>query len=597
TWVDAVTEDPGEKDLDLDTDQSDGFNSLWNTVDDLIGSIVIGDPEDIRIRAMPELDLGATLPASLGTLFETYVGYLLDTTKRVRHRSEKLEIAAASVCGDGIQSLGEECDDGNTVSGDGCSDSCDLEGNIGGGICGDGTQDLGEECDDGNTVSGDGCSATCDLEGSVGGGFCGDGTQDLGEECDDGNNVGGDGCTPSCNLQGNVAGSGVCGDGFQDLGEECDDGNNIGGDGCTPTCNLQGNAGVICGDGTQDLGEECDDGNTVSGDGCSDSCDLESGFCGDGTQDLGEECDDGNTVSGDGCSDICDVEDIQQLYNPGIEIIGSVRSSSGVVSKQSDDMLNQSLGDIAKNELKTEISRNTATLTETVNACTESGEITDLEDYFYDNPNCTHYEDSVLYLSGDVTLNLSGSLPSGAKTILIKDGNLHIKSNLTYLAGNENSFGVIVLGGDIYVYPNVTNIAGTFYAEGGVISVNVVGEYGEDLSASCDGNSGFCDRSYELRNQLYWKGLIATANTIGGSDSDPLKCPGMINCSNDRPKARVYDLAYLRTYHPSSGGDVAADAPGSASLIVEYDSRIQSNPPPLFESSNMSGGDGVEVGY
>src|SRR5512132_4183336 len=32
-------------------------------------------------------------------------------------------------------------------------------------VCGDGTIDAGEECDDGNTTSGDGCSATCVFEG------------------------------------------------------------------------------------------------------------------------------------------------------------------------------------------------------------------------------------------------------------------------------------------------------------------------------------------------------------------------------------------------------------------------------------------------
>jgi cysteine-rich repeat protein len=35
-------------------------------------------------------------------------------------------------------------------------------------FCGDGVQDAGEQCDDGNAVSGDGCSATCTLEGAAG---------------------------------------------------------------------------------------------------------------------------------------------------------------------------------------------------------------------------------------------------------------------------------------------------------------------------------------------------------------------------------------------------------------------------------------------
>lgn len=62
-------------------------------------------------------------------------------------------------CGNGILDPGEQCDDGNTVSGDGCSATCQREPR-----CGDGVVDAGEQCDDGNTVSGDGCSASCQLE-------------------------------------------------------------------------------------------------------------------------------------------------------------------------------------------------------------------------------------------------------------------------------------------------------------------------------------------------------------------------------------------------------------------------------------------------
>ena len=62
-------------------------------------------------------------------------------------------------CGDGNLDPGEECDDGNNVSGDGCSSACREE------FCGDGIIQPGEECDDGNNVNGDGCSALCLLEG------------------------------------------------------------------------------------------------------------------------------------------------------------------------------------------------------------------------------------------------------------------------------------------------------------------------------------------------------------------------------------------------------------------------------------------------
>jgi cysteine-rich repeat protein len=96
-------------------------------------------------------------------------------------------LQALGTCGNGVVEPGEQCDDGNTVAGDGCSPTCQLEG------CGNGVIDPGEQCDDGNTVSGDGCSATCQREPR-----CGDGVVDPGEQCDDGNTVSGDGCSATC---------------------------------------------------------------------------------------------------------------------------------------------------------------------------------------------------------------------------------------------------------------------------------------------------------------------------------------------------------------------------------------------------------------
>ena len=99
-------------------------------------------------------------------------------------------LAPAGDCGNGVLEAGEQCDDGNTVAGDGCSPNCRLE------VCGNHILDPGEQCDDGNTVSGDGCSATCQREPR-----CGDGVVDAGEQCDDGNTVSGDGCSASCQLE------------------------------------------------------------------------------------------------------------------------------------------------------------------------------------------------------------------------------------------------------------------------------------------------------------------------------------------------------------------------------------------------------------
>lgn len=66
---------------------------------------------------------------------------------------------AVEGCGDGDVDAfdGEECDDGNLTSGDGCSSTCQLE------LCGNRIldQSAGEECDDGNLQSHDGCSSAC----------------------------------------------------------------------------------------------------------------------------------------------------------------------------------------------------------------------------------------------------------------------------------------------------------------------------------------------------------------------------------------------------------------------------------------------------
>lgn len=152
-----------------------------------------------------------------------------------------------SKCGNGVLEGREECDDGNTLSGDGCSPDCDVEPPP---HCGDCIVDYHEreQCDDCGTVDGDGCSSTCQLEEPP---SCGDGVLDIheGEECDDGNNLAGDGCSPTCQIEGTGA---SCGDSSIDDDEVCDDGNLTNGDDCNPTCNLTNTTEVLVGSpGTQ----------------------------------------------------------------------------------------------------------------------------------------------------------------------------------------------------------------------------------------------------------------------------------------------------------------------------------------------------------
>ena len=61
-------------------------------------------------------------------------------------------------CGDGNQQAPEECDDGNTINTDTCTNECKKP------RCGDKIVTPPEECDDGNNADGDGCNADCRLE-------------------------------------------------------------------------------------------------------------------------------------------------------------------------------------------------------------------------------------------------------------------------------------------------------------------------------------------------------------------------------------------------------------------------------------------------
>ena len=107
-------------------------------------------------------------PACLGTLrkaswtFRDGDSFKVPGPGRVLLEALRAEFDPGNLptCGNGVREACEDCDDGNTEDGDGCSSSCEVEQTV----CGDGIQSPGEECDDGNTEDGDGCSSSCTLE-------------------------------------------------------------------------------------------------------------------------------------------------------------------------------------------------------------------------------------------------------------------------------------------------------------------------------------------------------------------------------------------------------------------------------------------------
>jgi fibro-slime domain-containing protein len=257
-----------------------------------------------------------------------------------------------AMCGDGKRVDSEGCDDGNTMSGDGCSSTCHEESGfkclVAGApcvkiiACGDGTIQPPEVCDDGNTRPGDGCDGTCRPEPGftcttpgqpcTSTSVCGDGLKTGSEKCDDGNANAGDGCNACLVEDGWTCPSAggrciaTCGDGKVIAGrEQCDLGADNGrSKGCSAACTIDPGwvcpANVchqtVCGDGMKEGDEQCDDQNLVPFDGCSPSCTVEpvctggvcTAVCGDGLVFPGEDCDDHNLVDGDGCDHTCKIE-------------------------------------------------------------------------------------------------------------------------------------------------------------------------------------------------------------------------------------------------------------------------------------------------
>lgn len=182
--------------------------------------------------------------------------------------------APNATCGNGAVESVEQCDDGNTTSGDGCDETCNRER---AGCCNNPSVTCNSDaaCPGADTC----CLTHCDTASNP------PSCDGLGPACDDNSQCGPGGmcCGP------------VCDNGFVEPGEECDEGTNNGASacacsaGCTnaglcsnnpSTCcvtDAECGGGTCCGNGIPTAPEECDDANRIDDDACSNQCVIKDG--------------------------------------------------------------------------------------------------------------------------------------------------------------------------------------------------------------------------------------------------------------------------------------------------------------------------------
>jgi cysteine-rich repeat protein len=113
----------------------------------------VSNAEDTWVAFSRSIDTSIVAPSGSGAMLIQLGAIVPANTASGQMRYDGIALGS---CGNCLieQEAGEGCDDGNTVAGDGCSPTCQLE-------CGNGTLQTPEQCDDGNLTFGDLCSPSC----------------------------------------------------------------------------------------------------------------------------------------------------------------------------------------------------------------------------------------------------------------------------------------------------------------------------------------------------------------------------------------------------------------------------------------------------
>ncbi len=315
-----------------------------------------------------------------------------------------------------------------------------------------------------------------------------------------------------------------------------------------------------------------------------------------------------------------------------ISIIGQSRSDS---LSGFGDTAESSIGSVQLKEFSQTINRNIISLIR--NAVDYSSGTASMSSTGHVSGATRLYNNQVYYIKNrNLIINNNVTFDSADPvTYVIDGGDLIINANLGYK--NGSSVGFIVLhesgqdGGNVYIDPSVTEVVGSYYLEGSLMSAkDSSGNNKIEDSEIYDGfNSN--EELKDLKNQLYFQGILISRNTIYGSTLDPknandiyrlpfgvvesdayVNFPDNIppatfkdnqaNCHDDngvcedlRAAAQRFDVSKIRQFKPYSGGEYSPSilqlkdankinsAIYSKSFILRYDGLVYSATPLGFE--------------
>jgi hypothetical protein len=167
------------------------------------------------------------------------------------------------------------------------------------------------------------------------------------------------------------------------------------------------------------------------------------------------------------------------------------------------------------------------------------------------------------YLISSTLPDVKNASFANKRTLISIGSDIHITENIDK---HESPLAIIALtdeagnGGNIIIDASVTDIHSSLFAEHAVMT---------DTNGT---------------KQLFIFGSLISSNTLG--DTIAKICPYHITNPCTEDEARKYDLEEMRKWYTGSGWSAispTAQKYPSHALIIEYDIRVQSDPPPAVE--------------